>query len=498
MTRGITRTLSAFMMVLGALLATPLVTGQDDSSRALLLTIDDAIGPATSDYVVRGIAAAQDGEAALVILEMDTPGGLDSAMRDIIKAILGSDVPVVTYVSPSGSRAASAGTYIMYASHVAAMAPATNLGAATPVQIGGGQRPAESPAESPTRDEPGADKSDTDATTSDESSSDDGASGDDMTGESPPADDSGNTGSPAPTPGTATERKAINDAVAYIRGLAQMRGRNVEWAEDAVRSAVSLSAEQAVEQNVADLVATDLADLLDKLDGREVDVGNDTVTLATKGITIERVDPDWRTKLLSVITNPNLAYILMLIGIYGLLLEGYNPGAIVPGVVGAICLLLALYALQVLPVNYAGLGLIALGIILMAAEVFVPSFGALGLGGIVAFVFGSIILFDTDVPGFAVARSVIGSIAVVGGLIVMAIMWFAMRAFRRPVVSGVEQLVGSIAEAEEDFAGRGTVFVHGETWNARSGTPITKGQSVRVTHVDGLLLTVEPAVLIEE
>ncbi len=435
---------------------------------AVLLPIDDAIGPATGDYLVRGIEAAADEDASLVIIELDTPGGLDSAMRDIIKAILASDVPVVTYVSPSGARAASAGTYILYASHIAAMAPATNLGAATPVQIGGGQQPDRSPS-----------PRSRDGTSDDQA--DDGADA-----------DTDETAADAPMPGTATERKAVNDAVAYIRGLAQERGRNADWAEAAVRSGVSLSADEALEKNVIDLVAADLDDLMTRLDGREVSMGNTTVTLATEDIDIERLEPDWRTKLLSVITNPNLAYLLMLAGIYGLLLEGYNPGAIVPGVVGAICLLLALYALQVLPVNYAGLGLIALGVLLMAAEMFVPSFGALGLGGIVAFVIGSVILFDTDVPGFQVARSLIGSMALAGALVAMGIMWFAVRAFRRPVVSGIEQLIGSIAEAETDFTERGTVFVHGETWNARSSTPVARGQTVRVTRADGLLLTVEP------
>ncbi|MBT8137625.1 MAG: nodulation protein NfeD [Gammaproteobacteria bacterium] len=444
----------AFAVSLLLVLLGGLVTGAEEGGGTVtLLTIDGAIGPASSDYVVRGIEEAEENGARLVVLAMDTPGGLDSAMRDIIKAILNSSVPVATYVSPSGSRAASAGTYILYASHVAAMAPATNLGAATPVQIGGSP-----PAEKPE--------------TSDKE------------------EDETNSGS-TPEPSTAMERKSINDAVAYIRGLAEMRGRNADWAEQAVREAVSLSAEEAVELNVVDMVADNLGDLLQQLDGRTVEVMGNEVTLATAGLVTERIDPDWRTRLLDSITNPNVAYLLMLIGIYGLLFEGYNPGAIVPGVVGAICLLLALYAFQVLSVNYAGLGLILLGIVLMITEIFVPSFGALGIGGIIAFVIGSIILIDTDVPGFGIDRTLIGTMAVVGGGLTMAIIWFAVRARQMPVVTGQQELIGAIAEAVSDFDGNGTVFVHGENWTANSSDPIRNGDAVKITAVKGLQLDVE-------
>ncbi len=455
----------------GALLLTLSAAGLGSGGRAVLLGIDDAIGPATSDYLVRGIEAANDTGADLVVINLDTPGGLDTAMRDIIKAILSSDVPVVTYVSPGGSRAASAGTYILYASHVAAMAPATNLGAATPVQIGGAPGPSPGPAQPDAND--GGSTDDEDAGTGEEPS--DTNAGDDI----------------AP-PGTASERKAVNDAVAYIRSLAERRGRNADWAEQAVRAGVSLSANDALAENVIDIVAEDLPDLLRQLDGREISVGGKTVTLATSDLELERVEPDWRVKLLSVITNPNVAYLLMLIGVYGLLLEGYSPGAIVPGVVGAICLLLGLYALQVLPVNYAGLGLIALGILLMTAEMFAPSFGALGLGGIVAFIVGSVILFDTGVPGFDVSRSLIGAIAAVGAFLTMALVWILMRVRRRPVVSGMEQMLGATGEAINDFEDSGTVFVHGERWNATAHQPVHRGQKVRITHIDGLELTVEP------
>jgi membrane-bound serine protease (ClpP class) len=442
--------------------------GQPESSGRLvtLLQVQDAIGPATSDFIRKGIAHAAEQKAILVVLEMDTPGGLDTAMREIIQAILASPVPVVTYVSPQGARAASAGTYILYASHVAAMAPATNLGAATPVAIGGAPPPAPAPEEEP-------------EATSDESA-------DDVDSESPePA-------SAAPEPATASERKAINDAVAYIRSLAERRGRNSDWAERAVRSAESLSAEAALANGVIDLIATDVADLLSQLDGRELVVDNETRTLATTGAAIERFEPDWRTRFLAVISNPTVAYMLMLLGIYGLIFEGYNPGAIVPGVVGAIALLLALFAFQILPVNYAGLALILLGVILMIAEFMVPSFGALGLGGIVAFVFGSLILIDTDVPGFAVATPLILSIATAAAALLFGTIWLAMRARKAPVVSGAEQLTRLTATALEDFAHEGDVWVHSERWRARSSTPIKKGQMLRITRVDGLTLEVTP------
>lgn len=426
-----------------------------------VLTIDGAIGPATSDYFLRGIERASEDGAQLVVLVMDTPGGLDSAMRDIIKGILSSPIPVVTYVSPSGSRAASAGTYILYASHVAAMAPATNLGAATPVQIGGQGGP---PAE-PT------------------------PPGDEEAGEDSDAEPASQSAQPS---STAMERKAVNDAIAYIRGLAEMRGRNADWAEEAVRTAQSLSATEALERNVIDLVADNLGALLEQLDGRTVNVAGVDQTLATSGLIVERIEPDWRTRLLDTLTNPNVAYLLMLIGIYGLIFEGYNPGAIVPGVVGAICLLLALYAFQVLSVNYAGLALIALGIILIISEVFVPSFGALGIGGIVAFVFGSIILIDTEVPGFGIDRRLIGAMAVLGGGLTMGIVWFAVRARRMPVVTGRQELIGALAEAKADFVGKGTVFVHGENWSAHSQQPVRRGELVRIIDMHGLVLEVQP------
>jgi membrane-bound serine protease (ClpP class) len=433
---------------------------------ALLLRIDAAISPATADYILEGIELAAVEGYPVVVLEIDTPGGLDSAMRDIIKGILASPVPVITYVSPAGSRAASAGTYMLYASHIAAMNPTSNLGAATPVQIGGS---APQPPKLPGNEQATEQDTDKDAV------------------------DNETDNKPAEPPADAMKAKMVNDAVAYIKGLAELRGRNVEWAERAVREAVSLPASEALELNVIDIVAKDLPDLLQQADGRVVKMTGEDITLATAGMDTEYLEPDWRNQLLTIITDPSVAYMLMLAGVYGLLLEGYNPGAFVPGIVGAICLLLALFAFQVLPVNYAGLALMLLGVMLMIAEGFAPSFGVLGIGGLAAFVFGSIMLMDSDVPGFAVSMSIIGGIATAGGLAMLGLIYMLMRTRNRPVVTGVERIIGDHAEALEDFSGRGSVFLEGERWMAESSAPITKGQRVRVTGMSGLVVYVEPA-----
>jgi membrane-bound serine protease (ClpP class) len=425
---------------------------------AVLIPVTGPIGPGTSDFFVRQLEAAEESAAHLVVLRIDTPGGLETAMRDMIQAILGSEVPVIAYVAPSGARAASAGTYLMYASHVAAMAPATNLGAATPVQIGGVPPGDDSRPAGP---------------------------------KDPEAQDDASESSP--TPGSAMERKAVNDSVAYIRGLAELRGRNVDWAERAVREGVSLPADEALEAKVIDLVANDLPELLRALDGRVVKLQVREVTLQTSGLVLREVQPDWRTKLLQLITNPNVAYLLMLIGIYGLLLEGYNPGSVLPGVVGAISLVLALFAFQVLSVNYAGLALIALGVLLIVAESFVPSFGTLGLGGIVAFVIGSIMLLDNEAPGFGVAWQLIAGMGFAGSLLLLGIVSFAVRSRKRAVVSGREGLLRETAEAVEAFERQGLVRVHGELWNAVTQTPVRAGQRLRIVSVDGLTLQVEPA-----
>ena len=427
---------------------------------AVVLDINGPIGPATSHYVVRGIESARDQGSRLVVLEMDTPGGLDSSMRDIIRAILASPVPVATFVAPPGARAASAGTYILYASHVAAMAPATNLGAATPVSIGG-EPEAPSPPVLPT-----------------------GKPGDKGSG--------GEGSAPQSPPGTAMERKVVNDAVAYIRGLAELRGRNADWAEQAVRGAASLTANAALEQKVIDLVARDLPELLARIDGREVRIDNRTVKLATHDLTVQHVRPDWRTELLAVITNPTVAYGLMLIGIWGLLLEGYNPGAVLPGVVGSICLLVALFAFQILSVNYAGLALLVLGTAMIVAEFFFPTYGSLGAGGLVAFIVGSLILFDTDVPGLHIARSLITAIATVGALVIAGIVYLATRSQRRPVATGGEGMLGDVVEVVADFTGKGRVRYGGELWNARSNAALRAGDQARIVKVEGLTLWIEP------
>ena len=423
-----------------------------EAGTAVVIDVQGPIGPATRDFVTRSIDTAARHDAAVLVIRLDTPGGLDASTRDIIKAILDSPVPVATFVTPQGARAASAGTYILYASHIAAMAPATHVGAATPVAlIGGG------PSEHPQ----GAAKEE---------------------GEAAPE-----------TSGDTMMRKALSDSVAYIRSLAKLRGRNEDWAERAVRNADSITSEEALDLGVIDLVARDLDDLLARIDGRTVEVKGQQVTLHTAGLAIERLQPDWRNELLAAITSPTIAYVLLLIGVYGLILEGYHPGAVLPGVVGAICLLLALYALQMLPVNYVGLGLILLGIILIVAETMVPSFGVLGIGGIIALVIGSIMLIDTDVPGMAVSRPLIGAIAALGGIGLLVILGFAIKARRRPVVSGREQLIGRQGVALESFDREGHVFIHSERWNARTETPVDQGQTVVVTGIDGLCLAVRPA-----
>ncbi|WP_296893025.1 nodulation protein NfeD [Thiobacillus sp.] len=409
-----------------------------------VLTVQGALGPASADYLVRGLNKAAEDRAQLVVIELDTPGGLDTSMRAIIKAILASPVPVATYVAPQGARAASAGTYILYASHIAAMAPATNLGAATPVEL------------APARDKPDAAK---------------------------PAD--------AP-PGDAKMRKVVQDAAAYIRGLAELRGRNAEWAERAVREAVSLPASEALKLKVVDVVATDLDDLLRQLNGRRVRLGDRTITLDTAHATVERVMPDWRSRLLAVIGDPGIAYILMLLGIYGLIYEFANPGMLFPGVVGGICLLLGLFAMQVMPINYAGLALMLLGIVLMISEAFVPSFGALGLGGIAAFVIGSVMLIDTDLPGYGLPWMLIVPVAVASALFSFFVASMALRARRRPVVTGAEELVGATGVTLEDIEHESWARVHSEHWRVRSKTPLPRGSAVRVRARHDLILDVEP------
>ena len=424
----------------------------------LVLTINGAIGPATADYVHRGIEHARAEGAQLLVLQMDTPGGLDTSMRAIIKDILAAPMPVAAFVAPSGARAASAGTYILYASHIAAMAPATNLGAATPVSIGA---------------VPGG-----------------GNEGEGKGGGEGKADKG--SGKAGALSGDAMTRKHVHDAAAYIRGLAQMRGRNVEWGERAVREAVSLSSAEAQKLNVIDLVAEDVPQLLQRLDGRKIGIAGSERVLDTAGAVATAFEPDWRTRLLSVITDPSVAYILVLLGLYAILFEFSNPGMVLPGVVGAICVLVAMYAFQMLPVNYAGLALILLGIGFMVGEAFFPAYGSLGIGGLIAFVVGSVILIDTDIPGYGVPYALIGGFAAASAAFLMLMLGVVLKARRRPVVSGREELIGSAGEVLEDFDEEGWARVHSETWRVRAAMPLKAGQRVRIAAMDGLVLDVVP------
>jgi len=435
---------------------------------AIQLELDGPLGVATAEYIIAGIETAAERNANIIIIRMDTPGGLVEPTRDIIQAILGSDVPVVTYVSPGGARAASAGTYIVLASHIAAMAPTTHLGAATPVSLTGDDTP-KPPLPLDRRTPDIAEDGDRDE-----------AAGEDSAEEARPA------GS------TAMERKVMNDAIAYIRSLAETHGRNADWAEEAVRDAATLTAAEALEKNVIDIVAASRDELLAEIDGREVQANNRTVTLDTASLVIESLEPSLRIKILSMIANPQVALLLMLVGVYGLVFEGWNPGAVVPGVVGIVCLLLAAYALQVLPVNYAGLALIIVGLILIIAEAFVPSFGALGLGGIVAFIFGSIMMFDSGIPGFGISMTFVVTFSTVMGLALLWLVSFVVKLQRRGAVSGAASIIGGSGVAMEAFTGAGMVWLEGESWQAQSSVPIQKDQEVRVTALDGLLLHVEP------
>ncbi|MBM70000.1 MAG: serine protease [Haliea sp.] len=433
------------LLLLAWVLASPAAAAQ-----VWVIHIDGPIGPASADHMTRSLERAIAANAEAVVLRIDTPGGLDSAMRDMIKAVLAAPVPVLGYVGPSGARAASAGTYLLYATHIAAMAPGTNLGSATPVQLGGGGLPGL----------PGA--------------------GEEEQGAAPP-----------PAAGsTAMERKVVNDAVAYIRSLAQLRGRNGDWAERAVRDGVSLPAEDALAAGVIDQLADSIPLLLQGVHGTAVDVGDASRVLDTAGAAIVDQAPDWRSEFLAVITNPNIAYILLLVGIYGLVIEFYNPGIGLPGIVGAVSLLIALYALQMLPVSYAGMGLLLLGVALMAAEAFAPSFGVLGLGGAAAFVTGSIMLMDTNLPAYQLALPIVLAVTVFSvGLLVFA-LGMVLRARKHAVVSGVQRLVGMTTQVARLHDGEAWVWLDGELWHARSEAPLQPDEPVVVLAIDGLTAVV--------
>lgn len=433
-----TRILRVCLALCALLLGTLLEAAPASPPLVLSLRIEGAIGPATSDYVSTVFRQAHSRNASLILMEMDTPGGLDTAMRAIIKEILASSIPVATYVAPDGARAASAGTYILYASHVAAMAPATNLGAATPINIGAGEQ-------------------DNDASRN---------------------------------PSAA---KATNDASAYLRSLAQLRKRDPAFAEQAVLQAASLTAQEALDKGVIELVARNRDDLLQQLHGRAVTLDNgQTLTLATEDAVVETALPDWRNGILAVLSDPQVAMVLMMIGIYGLFFEFTSPGFGVPGVAGLICLLLALYAFQLLPVNWAGVALIVLGALLMLGEVFMPSFGVLGIGGLVAFLTGALLLFDREIPGYGLPLPFLIGTALCSAVVLLGTGTFALRARRQRVVSGGEQLVGQTGPVIAVQEGQAYAHIHGERWRVRSDTPLTLGQQVRVIRMEGLTLHVEP------
>jgi membrane-bound serine protease (ClpP class) len=431
--------------------------GQDAPAQpVLVIDIKGAIGFVSAEHLAKGLDRAAARGAPALIVRLDTPGGLLSSTREMIQAMLASRVPVVMYVAPNGSRAASAGTYLMYAAHVAAMAPSTHLGAATPISLAPTGLPGSPP---PQQKPPGSEK------------------------QQPSESQS------------VPERKAVNDAVAYMRSLAELRGRNADWAEKAVREAATLTASAALKENVIDVVANDLNELISQIDGRSVATAAGHIRLETKGRTVVEIKPDWKMQVMAVISDPNVALLLLMIGIYGILFEFWSPGTVAPGVIGGICLLVALTALSVLPVNYAGLALLLFGISLMVAEAFSPGLGILGLGGAAAFAIGSLFLFDpeqSDVP-VAVSWQVVAGLTALSAAFFAGVVGLAVRARRQPVRTGAEQMLGSTGEVLSWEGDEGRVQVHGETWAARSGHVLARGQKVRVVSRTGLTLAVEPS-----
>lgn len=446
--RAVTVLLPILVLILSAMAATLLAAPASAAKRAIVLDVDGAIGPAMADYIVHELKAAEPAEVGLVVLRMNTPGGLDTSMRQIISAILASPVPVATFVAPSGARAASAGTYIAYASAIAAMAPGTNIGAATPVQLGGGSL---------------------------------------FGGGGSEQKQQGKNAQPEDT----ETRKIINDAVAYIRSLATLNNRNADWAADAVRSAVSVPATEALSLHIIDAIANDVPDLLRQIDGKTVTVNGKPQRLATAGLSVVDVPQDWRTELLGIVTNPDVAFILMLIGVYGIILEFFNPGAVAPGLIGIISLLVALYALAFIPINYAGAALVIVGIGLMIAEVHIGAFGALGVGGIAAFVIGALMMFPARASGFAPSAGIVIGAAIASAGFILLVLAALLRSRKRPVVTGGEALIGAEGEAVAWQDSDGRVRVKGEIWLAHSAAPLAAGSRVKIVGRDGLVLRVE-------
>jgi len=394
-----------------------------------IIQLEGTINPATADFVARGLEKAKDRGAALAVIQMDTPGGLASSMRTMVKAILNSPIPVVVYVGPRGAGAASAGVMITVAGHVAAMARGTNIGAAHPV----------------------------------------GAGGKDI--------------------GGTMSKKVVNDMASYARGIAEQKGKNGQWVEKAIRESVSITAEEAHEKKVVDLVVDDLDDLLKSLDGRVVELASGKTTLKTAGLKKIHYEPNLRDKILKIISDPNIAYILMMIGLAGLYFELSHPGAIFPGVIGAISLILAFFSFQTLPVNYAGVVLIFLAIIFFIAEVKVASYGILSIGGLIALTLGSLMLFENMRVSLTL---MLPTIVLVGGFFVI-VAGVAFRALRKKPTGGQDGLMGETGVVKELIDPEGRVFVHGETWRAFSKERIEPGETIQVSGIKGLLLNVRRA-----
>ena len=422
--------------VIGSLLLSATAWAED---RVMVIEVSGAINPVVAEFVSTEIADANASQEALIIIRMDTPGGLDTSMRQIIKSIQKSKVPVATFIAPSGSRGASAGTFITIASHIAAMAPGTNIGAAHPVNLMGGKE--------------------------------------------------GNPKEPSPM-----EEKILNDASAYIRSLAETRGRNAFWAEQAVRKSVSISAVEAKKLAVIDLIANNVEALVLAVDGREIKMGDGVkVTLATKGKSIVYHEMSPRENILDTISNPNIAYILMMIGLVGLYFELSNPGLILPGILGGICMILALYAMQTLPINYAGLLLILLGGILFIVELNTPTFGLLSAGGVVSILLGSLMLMDSDDPAMQISRSVLYPTMALSVAVALGTLYLASRSSQLKPSSGAEGMIGATGIAKETLDPEGNVYVHGELWSAVCDGTIAEGDNVVVEKVDGLTVKVKKA-----